>query len=321
MHVCYIARGSFAHLPAYVEFFTGRGHRVSVIHLDPHPVAGAENYSAAVGRFHPDRGKWKLPFHLPLILRHLRALRPDILHAHYATSAGLLAALTGFDPLVVSCHGTDVLYGATGILRRPALKIAFARARVVHVVSQDMRERVVALGAAPSKVAVSNVGVDTTALALPRRIGSHSNLELLCTRRLEPVYDLETLLCAVALLEEGIGLRCTIAGGGARETELRALAVSLGVESRVIFLGGFAQEELPSLLTASDIYVSCSVSDGTSLSLLEGMSGMGSTGRERLVVQTPITARPRRGSRRSLQTTGALAGDGGCEPARGRGAR
>src|SRR5260221_2907597 len=134
MHVCYIARGSFAHLPAYVEFFTGRGHRVSVIHLDPHPVAGAENYSAAVGRFHPDRGKWKLPFHLPLILRHLRALRPDILHAHYATSAGLLAALTGFDPLVVSCHGTDVLYGATGILRRPALKIAFARAREVHVV-------------------------------------------------------------------------------------------------------------------------------------------------------------------------------------------
>jgi glycosyltransferase involved in cell wall biosynthesis len=274
MHICFLSRGSFPHLPAYVEFFRRRGHHVSLIHLDPHPLEGAENHSAAAGSFDPVRGKWKLPFHLPRVLWHVWRLQPDILHAHYATSAGFLGALTGFQPLVVTCHGSDVLLSGSDPFRRPALKLAFARARVVHVVSNHLRELAISMGADAGKIVVSNVGVVPQSLASPRATREREPVEILWTRRLEEIYDPMTLLRGLAIFaERGGDFRCTIAGGGSLLGDLRALAAGLGLADRVRFVGGFNAAELPALLRASDVYVTCAVSDGASLSLLEGMAG------------------------------------------------
>jgi UDP-N-acetylglucosamine:LPS N-acetylglucosamine transferase len=38
----------------------------------------------------------------------LKEVKPDILHAHYVTSYSLIAALSGFHPLIVSIWGSDV---------------------------------------------------------------------------------------------------------------------------------------------------------------------------------------------------------------------
>src|SRR5690349_1095641 len=45
---------------------------------------------------------------LPALKKLIRQEQPDILHAHYASSYGLLGALTGFHPFVVSVWGSDV---------------------------------------------------------------------------------------------------------------------------------------------------------------------------------------------------------------------
>jgi hypothetical protein len=37
-----------------------------------------------------------------------RKFDPDLMHAHYATSYGLLAALSGFKPYLISVWGSDV---------------------------------------------------------------------------------------------------------------------------------------------------------------------------------------------------------------------
>lgn len=42
------------------------------------------------------------------IYKNIKEFCPDILHAHYASSYGLLGALTGFHPLVISVWGADV---------------------------------------------------------------------------------------------------------------------------------------------------------------------------------------------------------------------
>jgi len=274
MHICFLARGSFSHLPAFVDFFRRRGHRVSLIHLDPFPVEGAENHSAAVGAFDPIRGKWKFPLHFPRVLWHVWRLRPDILHAHYATSAGMLGALTGFRPLVVTCHGTDVVLGGEDLLRRPALRVAFARANVVHVVSNDLRDRALSMGAAPEKILVSNVGVPTDGLSGDRLFRDSGPLQILWTRKLEPVYDPVTLIEGLAIFKEkGSEFVCTIAAGGVLEGHLRALARRRGIEPHLRFLGGFEASQLRTLLMSADVYVTCAVSDGTSLSLLEAMAG------------------------------------------------
>ncbi|MFQ5877224.1 MAG: glycosyltransferase family 4 protein [Acidobacteriota bacterium] len=274
MHICYVCRGVFTHIPAYVRFFRGQGHRVSLIHIDRHPVEGAENRSASVGAFDPARGKWKLPLHLPRVAWHLSHLRPDIVHAHYATSAGILAALSGFGPLVVSCHGSDILLGGRDFWRRTAVRIALARARLVHVVSPQVREGVLAVGVPADRILVANVGVPTGRLMVPRPRARGGPVMILCTRHLEPIYDVATLLDALSLLRRRFGgFRCTVAGKGYLEAELRGKAHKLDLDSHVRFLGGYDPEDLPGLLADADVYVSPAHSDGTSLSLLEGMAG------------------------------------------------
>ncbi len=99
-------------------------------------------------------------------------------------------------------------------------------------------------------------------------------MEILWTRGLEPVYDPATLLRGLGVFKEGgREFRCTVAAGGVLEGRLRALARDLGIESRVRFLGGYEPGDLPEMLLDADVYVTCAVSDGASLSLLEGMAG------------------------------------------------
>ena len=44
-----------------------------------------------------------------LLKTAIKKFNPDVLHAHYATSYGLIGALSGFHPFVISAWGTDVM--------------------------------------------------------------------------------------------------------------------------------------------------------------------------------------------------------------------
>src|SRR3546814_2222094 len=44
----------------------------------------------------------------PYLQRLFKAIRPDLLNAHYATGYGLLARLGGYSPLLLSVWGSDV---------------------------------------------------------------------------------------------------------------------------------------------------------------------------------------------------------------------
>ncbi|KFI36453.1 hypothetical protein HX99_04255, partial [Peptococcaceae bacterium SCADC1_2_3] len=62
-----------------------------------------------------------------------------------------------------------------------------------------------------------------------------------------------------------------IIGDGEKRGKLEKLSEDLNVKNNIKFLGFIPHEDLPKYLTAADIYVSTSLSDGTSVSLLEAM--------------------------------------------------
>jgi glycosyltransferase involved in cell wall biosynthesis len=61
-------------------------------------------------------------------------------------------------------------------------------------------------------------------------------------------------------------------GSGPLENEMIETARNYGISSHVYFAGNVANEELPRFLNSADIYVSGSLYDGTSVSLLEAMA-------------------------------------------------
>ena len=66
--------------------------------------------------------------------------------------------------------------------------------------------------------------------------------------------------------------RFLFAGDGPDRLSLEKEARDLKIESSVQFLGWVLHEEMADLLSKSDIYISTSLDDGTSVSLLEAMA-------------------------------------------------
>ena len=77
------------------------------------------------------------------MLRTARAFRPDVVYAHFLVPAGLLAALAGRAPLVVTAHGQDVENARRSRAVRSATRLTVRRAHAVVAVSSWLLDRLV----------------------------------------------------------------------------------------------------------------------------------------------------------------------------------
>jgi len=74
------------------------------------------------------------------------------------------------------------------------------------------------------------------------------------------------------ILKEEPETKFLIAGDGAQKEVLESQVRDLDISSSVTFLGRVLHEDMPTLLSQADIYVSTSLYDGTSVSLLEALA-------------------------------------------------
>jgi len=89
----------------------------------------------------------------------------------------------------------------------------------------------------------------------------HIRPRLLCTRQLEPIYNLDCILRAFSLIQQSYpSALLGIAGGGSQESKLRELATELELRN-VFFLGFIDHERLPELLSDYDIFINASSED------------------------------------------------------------
>ncbi len=278
MKVALVAHTNAVWTRHYARQLLQRGHQVLVLSFSPNPLEG-------VRVVHLDRpvrfempGPLRFLARVPRVRRLLSGFAPDVVLATYLSSNGMTAALAWRGPLVVSARGGDVLeqagYLPGGRLHGPMMRYVCGRARLVHAVSEELVEKLVACGVTPEKIACFPVGVDTSFFA-PAAAEDEADgpIHIVCTRRQEPVYGNETLVAALARLKgAGPPLRCTLVGGGPDLERRRSQAASLGLGESVTFAGEVDHDTLRALLRSAHVYVSASLSDGTSSSLLEAMA-------------------------------------------------
>ena len=93
---------------------------------------------------------------------------------------------------------------------------------------------------------------------------------LLVARNLEPLYDNETAIRALAIVRiHFVDARLTIAGSGPEENRLRDLAVSLGLDDHVHFAGRLERDEMAAMYRSADVMLNPSLADNMPNSLLE----------------------------------------------------
>jgi glycosyltransferase involved in cell wall biosynthesis len=261
--------------PVWAERLAARGHALRVLSFHPDPLDGVDVRFVGSGEFHKYRGKTRYLTRVPVVRRELLRFAPDVVHAPYVTSNGLVGALAWPGPLVVSAVGGDVLKHSDHRLWRAPLqplvvRFVCARARAVHVVSKNLERALLAAGVAAERLVRFPVGVDRQRFRPVDAAARPAPRTLVCTRNHAPVYGIPDLLAALARLPGD--WRCTLAGGGHLLGEHRRRAEQLGLGERAAFTGPLAHDRIPDLLRGAAVYVSPAHSDGASASLLEAMA-------------------------------------------------
>lgn len=275
-----LADAGSPHTRKWARELARRGWEVHVLSLTPGEIPDVSVHRLQT-RF---PGKLGYLTAMGEIKERLRALRPDILHAHYATSYGLLGALSGFHPFVLSVWGTDVYdFPRTSPLHRALLVRNLAAADALTSTSHAMAA-VTAPYAPGREIEVIPFGVDPDrfvpgdAPAIPT-IG--------CAKILEPKYGQEYLIRAMALLVERDPhrpLRLLLAGAGDSRESLERLTAALGLAERVSFLGRLPADEMPAFMRGLTIFAMPSVDDSESF----GVAAVEAAACGLPVVATPV---------------------------------
>jgi glycosyltransferase involved in cell wall biosynthesis len=203
----------------------------------------------------------------------------DVIHAHWAIPTGVIGALVRTllrKPLAVTIHGSDLRMALerSKFVRRLFIYVC-EKADHLNCVSEVQKKEIEQLGIMSEKTSIFPMGIDDAFLEIGENRRSELNKRsfvILSNRNLLPIYNVSLLIRAIPIvLKEEPGTEFLIAGDGTERGALEKEVRNLNIDSALKFLGRVPHEEMPNLLSQADIYVSTSLHDGTSVSLLEAM--------------------------------------------------
>jgi glycosyltransferase involved in cell wall biosynthesis len=296
MRICFLAWHGSIHTRRWVGWFAERGHEVHVVTCG----GGSARDLDADGNPLPlryqvhDLGEprfGKLGYFLVMARARqvVRAIAPDVIHAHWLTSYGLLALAArerhaGAAPLIATAHGDDVLIAPRNALMRRLVQRVLRAAQMITVPSEVMREAVLDLldpqPAPRGGVTAFQYGIECARLAAigadarrARDPRGNEPLRIVSARSFLALYRIDALIDALGLLRErGVAFECNLYGDGPLRDDLEAQATQLGIDDACTFHGAVEPAEVERQVAAADLYVSVSESDGVSLALLEALA-------------------------------------------------
>jgi len=216
--------------------------------------------------------------HVPRVRKLLMKLKPDLVHAHYASGYGTLARLSSFRPFVLSVWGSDVYdFPKKSQIHNWLVKRNLSGADAVTSTSHCMATQVRSILPSLDVIHVIPFGVDlddycdSCDLAISEP--AEGEIVVGTVKVLAPKYGIDTLIRAFALVHKDLcieepgltnGLKLKIVGEGPQRAELEKLAKSLELEDKILFIGRVEHRHVPALLYSMDIFTALSTLDSES---------------------------------------------------------
>jgi glycosyltransferase involved in cell wall biosynthesis len=205
--------------------------------------------------------------------------RCDLIHIHWAIPTGVIGLFVGTllkRHFVVTIHGSDLRMAMTKPVLLKIFLYICKKAQRITCVSDVQKKEIEQLGIKGENIPVFPMCIDENFLEVERSRGrglDSGPITVLSNRNLLPIYNVSLLIRAIPIiLQKEPDTKFFIAGDGPERDYLEKEVKKLNLNSSLQFLGGVPHEEMPNLLARTDIYVSTSLYDGTSVSLLEAMA-------------------------------------------------
>ncbi len=202
------------------------------------------------------------------IRSEIKRFKPDIVHAHYISHYGLLAALARLSPLVLSVWGADIecFPDRHGIFTRGLTRWILAQAEAITCSSEYLGHLTAQYTSKP--IHVIPFGIDCERF-FPHP--SHTGpLRFVINKALEEVYGIDMILTALREVKGSYSGR--ILGEGSREKALKSMAEKFGLDSHIHWMGKIGAEDLPDTLAWADVGLYASKRESFGVAPLEMMA-------------------------------------------------
>lgn len=210
--------------------------------------------------------------------RIIREINPHLIQAGPIQTCAFLVALTGFQPLVSTSWGYDLLIDAPkSPLLRAITRFTLRKSAAFVGDCNTIRQLATQHGMPDQRIVTFPWGVDLDHFSPPSP-ASHQPAKqhpftLLSTRNWEPIYGITAIARAfVIAVHQRPDMRLVMLGNGSQANVLRTIFTDGGVMDQVDFPGHIDQTNLPHYYHQAEVYISASHSDGTSISLLESLA-------------------------------------------------
>jgi glycosyltransferase involved in cell wall biosynthesis len=222
---------------------------------------------------------WRDAFSLREGLRRvIRELQPDVVHAGSIQTAALLAAFSGFHPLVSMSWGSDLLKDADrNFWWNQATRYTLRHTDVLVGDCEAVKQKSMELGFSSERVVLFPWGIDLDQYSpgkgqIREALGWQKNHVILSLRSWEPIYGVDVVARAfVKALNINPDLRLILLGDGSQSELIHTIFEESGVKDQVYFGGRVSNDKLPDYYRSADVYLSASYSDGSSVSLMEAL--------------------------------------------------
>ncbi|MBI5591947.1 MAG: glycosyltransferase [Deltaproteobacteria bacterium] len=217
-----------------------------------------------------------------------RQHRVDVVHCHLSDAefTGILAGwIYGARRIITTVHYPALLPerksgDIRNYLRIAATRFLYRLANAVVAVSDDVAQQlrnVFHLASSKIKIIINGIDVE----AIHRTLPKPEHLLSLCAlpgqrlitsvgRLMPPKGHGDLIAAMLHLMQQVDNVRLLLAGDGDLRASLEQLSHDLKVQDVISFLG--SRSDVPDILALSDVFVLPSISEGTSMALLEAMA-------------------------------------------------
>ena len=227
-------------------------------------------------RFNP----WSIASYVLDLKQVLQVVKPDILHAGPIQSVGLIAALSGFHPLLSMSWGFDLMQNADRTpWSRWVTRNVLAKSDWLFGDCRAVLNKAADYGYDLKRSTYFPWGVDLDNFApgennrLSEQLNWKDAFIFLSNRSWEPQYGAD--IVAKAFVDASAvnpRIRLLMPGSGSQAGLIHQIFAEAGLLDKVHLPGQVKFADLPDLYRSADCYLSASHTDGSSVSLMEALA-------------------------------------------------
>ena len=206
-----------------------------------------------------------LPYiaHIPRIVKYINSIKPDLVHAHYVSSYGVVGSFLQYHPFIISVWGKDIYDATNNIILKSLIKRALNKCDYIMSTSATMAKHTRKY-TINRNLRITPFGIDIQQFR-PLKKQKRDKFIIGTARILAPKYGIHYLIKAFALFTKQMpNSELHIAGDGPQKNELIMLTKALGISHKVTFFGFVERIKIPEFISNLDIFCMPSVDQSES---------------------------------------------------------